>query len=371
MNEIGFRFGKSNEARRAEVSDHLKVLVKHRLVKDLQPELLGEGGFHSVFILKNKKGLPRNMVAKVRREFLIDAINSDSGPAVEQKRLALKLRQEQSSARMLKKYFGAMVLVEKIMIVPVPVTADILHSLEPNLSDQEEGQKVDVSLGEEIPALVILQEKAPPEAFAQGSIGMQTYFLESHPDVINRSAISDYQLLNEAFVDNVPTQNLDLAYSLMSEDSDASSLFDEIEKDIELREQIKLFVKSAVKYSNETGAMVDFVGSNNIRIFSREENDIKKWYIRLIDARISGGHFAKGKIYLKKMLNLEALTGEEIAIVEMTITYVRFLNALASRLGIEERLVLSEQSIADKSELLLEYFAPVQEDLDKPVLVAA
>ncbi len=351
-----FHTGQADEERRQAVGEHLRVLHEHPMIKKYQPTLLGEGMHHAVFTVENQKGLPRNVVAKVRRWHAIRSIE-EAGNEDFPKVLQETLEREKESVRVFKEYFGRAALAEKVMIQNVPVTAELLRTASPE--DEPMGR---IPAGvHEAATLVTIQEKAPAEAFGAESIGVQTFYLEDHPYIIDGTALDDYQTLNRAFIDNVPQNDPAFASSLTPEEGDAATLFEQIDREPKLREALSEVVRNAIQYSAETGEYLDFVGDNNIRVYPEQKDGEKQWRVVLIDARVSGNVFGEGRAALKKMLNQEPLSDREIAKAEMAMTYTRFVNALASRLGMSERLTISDRPVAEQGAFLMGYFNMLRE----------
>lgn len=360
MNMEAGRFspGAANEERKDRVKAAIDTLGEHRVVSKLRPEMLGEGGEHVVFSVE---GLPKDVVAKVRRSNVFEALRLQAeGKDLKRFRLLLQaaLRKERGSINMAKKYLGQFVLRERVAVMDVPATSELLKVL------AKDGQKPpEVPSGvHEVPALVILQDRAPQAAFGPESMGAQTYYLESHDTVINGEADELYTELNRRFLDCEDSDDSDAGIRVLSfrekeeEPSEAEQLLARTEEDPALRAMMTDFVGAAIKFSQETGGIVDFIGSNNIRVYPEHGTDGDAWRMVLMDARQSGGVFIRGREAVGKMIKREAMTDDEIICAEIAVNYVRYLNAWAQGLGMSERLHLLDVPIAEHSGQMLAYF---------------
>ncbi|MBI1907940.1 hypothetical protein HYS28_00800 [Candidatus Uhrbacteria bacterium] len=352
-----FRTGAANEERKALAAEALSEMYRHPLIIAAKPELLGEGGMHAVFTLENQEGVPRGIVAKVHRIHLLRSLNERTKappgtPKEEVARrqrllLARELRKEQGSVRTAKQYFAPYMLHERIRIMDIPVTDETLQTL----AGQDAVLPRLTRGTHEFPTIVTLQERAPDAAFGPGSHGIQMKYVEKATGV---TAIDgqDYADMNASYLDCAPNPDSYVGVPMMARDAGVEEFVETAKNDPELRKELVAFLRSAMAFSQETGGLVDFIGTNNVRAF--KEND--RWRVLMVDGRISGGIFAKGKAAVRAMLERTPLTDDEIFDALFAVNYTRFVNAVAAELGMTERLRLLDVPLAPHSERMLSYF---------------
>lgn len=366
--EMGkFKPGLANESRKERVQQAMEGLGEHRVVEKLHPELLGEGDMHAVFSVE---GLPKDVVAKVRRSNVYEALSiKNSGRDLKRFRTLLQaeLRRERGSAKIARQYFGDYILRERIGIMDVPVTADLVTAV---ARDDQSPPQVAPGV-HEVPALVILQDRAPEAAFGKESRGIQTFYLEERIQSIGESAPQLYEDLNHYYLDAELCDNPDFGVQLLSArennatPSESVDLLAQIKQNDKLRDAMVDFISASMKFSRETGNIIDFIGKDNIRVYPEFEQGDEKWRIVLMDARLIGGLFVKGREAMKKMIDRQPMLDEEILCAEITINYVRYLNAWARALGMGEQLKLVNEPIAPHSGQILAYFEMLRESEDK------
>lgn len=255
--EMGkFKPGLANETRKERVQKALDAIGEHRVINKLHPELLGEGGMHAVFSVD---GLPKDVVAKVRRTTINEALYLvKKGRDLKNFRTFLQseLRRERASAKLARQYFGNYILRERIGIMDVPITNDLLQEI-----SRPDQTPPEVSPGiYEVPALVTLQDRAPEAAFGEGSESMQLYYLEYAIENF-KEAEQFYNDINRRYLDGESGGDPDFGVRVLSVNekgvSESLELLDCIKQDERLRDKMIDFIVKAMKFSRETGNIVD------------------------------------------------------------------------------------------------------------------
>jgi hypothetical protein len=126
-------------------------------------------------------------------------------------------------------------------------------------------------------------------------------------------------------------------------------LFETLEREPDMAAAVGDFVGKAVKYVEETGETLDLAGDGNVALSKRSG----KWDYRLIDALYPGFSRPKGIFKSAKEAIVKAAAGETINEGERShilnaLNFTRTINALARKLGREEKLVLVPEEAMKK-----------------------
>lgn len=359
--------GLASEQRQRKFSESMKQLDEHPLVERYQqPEILGEGGGRIVLTVAR---FPDHVV-KVQREILISALSArsdrdsvgDREKVTKRTHLLLRriLRQERGSAETFRKYFGDAALREKIGIMNVPVTAELLDTVK-----KDDTILPALSSGiHEVETVVTLQDRAPQEAFGKGTYGMKSEYVELQEGL----GLAEYERMNRLFLDNeagVPgTRGMELLAEAAPDG--IAMLLAQSRLDPELHTVLQEFVTTAIHFTRETGGIIDFIGKDNIRVYQDAKDD--SWHMTMMDARLSGGMFVAGRSAIRKMIDHQRVTPNEAIETINAVNYVRFLNAIAQEVDVSDRLQLLDEPIAPHSETLLSY---IRLHLGRPVSAEA
>ena len=356
----GFEAGKANKTRKQEVGEALTTITEHHLMDDRGLEMLGEGGVRLVLTLEK---FP-NHVAKLDRELLMDNLQSETGTwsrgefmATHRERHEVaedKLKVERRSEQQLREYFGDMVLRERIGLMSVPVTAELVRAV-----GRLRGQVPDKIKGiSEIETLVSLQDKAPSAAFGPESMGLQISYVESRI----KSGIK-YTRLNRCFIDCTEEYVTpeDVKELMSSYDEGLASLLTRAEHDHELHDLLKDVVTKAIKFSRETGRMLDFIGADNVRFYQDEITN--KWKVAMLDVRIGDETFDDGCMVLARLFNDQPVDSNQLIKLLNTLNYTRLINALAFELAVPDRLAISRSKVSSLTTTIL----PIMRQLFKVV----
>lgn len=388
--------GPASEERRTKVAEELVNMSDSELLTRYKPELFGEGGEHAVFAMpleeperkverirniaeaKNDEGRVsevsteklfgetkrnrRNVIAKVERARLLAVIENnlrrgdrlDTLSFDEYMGLEAVIEQQQKSISAMKQYFGDGVLQERIYLMPIPVTDGLLNAIAP-----KRAQMALPTGTHEAWAIVHFQERAPDVAFAEGSFGLRTTYAELAKDI----KVDDYFDENRVLLDGWEALHEREILDRVIVNHEA---FEAADNDPELRMLLIEFIDTAIRYTNETGEILDFVGSDNIRVYQEEVTvkgregvaDEKRnvWKLKLIDARFGNMMFQSAQSTLRRLISRDPLAIDRRASSDLmnALAYTRFINAAALRLGMEKRLALSDESLATFSTHLLD-----------------
>lgn len=352
----GFEGGQANKTRKQEVAVALQTLAEHRLIQEKGLELLGEGGTRVAFKMER---FP-NQVAKVGREILMETINAETKATSRDELLKIQeqnqakleevLLTERESERILRQYFEGMVLRERIGIMKIPVNDQIIQTIGRRagpLPREFTGVK-------EIETIVSLQDKAPEAAFGPESMGLKIHYLE---DSIEGHA--RYAKINSGYIDctaeNLKPRDAELIMDM--EDDGLRNLLELARTDDDLHEVLAELVERAIKYSRETGKMLDFIGKDNIRVY--KDPITKEWKVTMLDLRTSGDMFYDGQVALYRLMGREDVETDGLICLINALNYTRLINMLAIELAVPDRLAMSSDYVAPYARVILEKIKPL------------
>lgn len=347
--QVGYEPGRSNKTRQAEIKAALGTITEHHLIDDRGLEFLGEGGQRVAFTLDQFPG----HVAKIGREQLMRNMNDEAGAHSQEERwavratmhlaLAEELARERISEQELRQYFGDMVLRERLGLMNIPVNQALIDAV-----GTTSGPLPWATSGiSEVETIVSLQDKAPLAAFGPESRGLKTYYLEE--EITNESV---YTHLNSCFLDCTEyAEPEDMLVLMDQSDVGLQTLLAEAERDESLHQLLSNFVAKAIKYSRETGKILDFVGSNNVRVYHDEVT--QDWRVIMLDVRVGGTILLNGQSVLASVLARQPVSTDGMLNLVNALSYTRLVNALAAELGVPDRLAMSTNSIAPQSKMLL------------------
>lgn len=325
--------------RAAEVHD-VMARTRSKTIEHYQPELLGEGGEHAVFVMAPNLS-DRKTVVKLHRftTMLTLRRNLERGTPLDyltdDERVILDKRLEavRASIRRFRLYFGDAALAERVSVAKVPVTQALLRTL---TSPRDSGLLELPKGTSETLAVLAVQERAPEEAFGKDSFDLRTRYLEQ-----DRKSEPMYKTYNGACLDHPETPACADVLPLLTRDH---AVFAAAERDPELRNVLGEFFSNAIRFTQETGDTLDLIGKDNVRCYKDKDGS---WRMVLIDARFVSGFFKTAREAIVALQHGEKLShGQNVAVLN-AINYVRFVNAAAATLGIPDRLRLSDEPLAD------------------------
>ncbi len=374
--EVGFRPGQAEEERKEEVAVALGSIHNHELFRVHRPKMLGEGTYQAVFTIERPetatvrgpngkreiaKQVERGLVTKVSRFHLAESLrllekNKRFGEK-ERTRVAAYLervmRDEQENIAEMEAYFPHAVLRERLAVMDVPVNQELLRTLTP-----QEHQQHAIPPGlHELPTIVTLQQRVSKEAFGEGSLSLQTYYVEDCDEIRDGSMTEEYDKINRYFIDNEPFDHPRWGVEFLSYSEDSAVLLDRVEQDPQFAGLLNDFVLSAIRFTEETGNVLELVGDKNARLYQKEDREKStSWNLALIDARMPGEAFLGGRDALREMMRGGVVSDRMIVDAKLTLAHVRFINALAQALHIPQRIQLFNEPLAPHGKAIIDYF---------------
>jgi hypothetical protein len=228
------------------------------------------------------------------------------------------------------------VLAQKQYLMQVPVT--------PELVDRLHGGKPPAGAKDmkEVWTIVAIQPKA--EEFSDvESLSITSGYLENQPIDPER-----YRRMTEALASEGGDAEFTWEEFLAAHPWE-KELFATLEREPDMAAAVGDFVGKAVKYVEETGETLDLAGAGNVALSKRNG----KWDYRLIDALYPGFSRSKGIFTSAKEAIAKAAAGETIdegekSRIKNALNFTRTINALARKLGREEKLVLIPEEAMKK-----------------------
>lgn len=339
--------GRSPEIRRQVVADSLQTISEHPLVEEFSPAIIGEGGVHAVFDFPKKKEAEgrRNVLAKVHRPLLfsnlernltaglpLDTLSPQQKTAIER-----RLLRDREAFKVLKKYFGGAVLGQRERLQKVPVSNEVLARL---ASSRETPLTIPPDVHEAW-TTVVFQERAPPEALGERSLALQDVYLEKNKLLDDEL----YQTINARLLDG---QLPERVYGLAAFSRALDVLLERAAEDEDLKAALRSFADTCIRYTEDTGEILDLVGPDNARIYQDSES---QWKTILLDALSPGQEWIRAREAIRAMQRGLDARGESVTMAN-ALNYARFVNALEIGVGGKERLRLSDQPIAPLSRKL-------------------
>lgn len=331
---------------RAEKDEKYSLVeaADHDMVRRYKPKFMARGGEHIVYELPDRPNVVIKVDARVMQ--MVQEWNAEHSLPLDAMDPALLpyaekyLREHRERQSRLSEYFG-FEAVPRIheTIAKVPITGQItseLHAGKPPKGWESVGEAwTIVRVQKRLPELASPDRKTVVSGYTENG--------EPDPDVYARVTAGlleggkrDYT--SEEVVSLFPEKMRDLLAALDDEPG--------------LREAMADLVRRAAKYSKETKEILDLAGSDNIAVFK----DGKRWKYRLVDALYpSGGAdnmVGKVEAAARKAARGEPLSDYEKNVVLNGINYARAMNALAEKLGIEERVAVIPEDARGKVDYL-------------------
>jgi len=327
-----------------EPSRYDELPEDHELVSKYQPRFLNRGGEHLVYLVD---GHP-NLVIKASTYKIKDSVMSiiDKQGIIDDKILEDEAREKyedevkrkNDEIRQLRFSFGKdHTLKERRYLMKVPVSYELLKEIFANdyfarvLPDSAKNIN-------EVWTHVVVQE------FTEISEDSNRLSL-SYGHFIENGEVDQelYQRVTSTLVDPSSTDFkgrdfLDLQDC--SKNKSLSKLITMAETNAQLKEQLENFVKTAIKYTEETGQILALAGEDNV-LFS-QENGV--WNFLLVDVLPNSPEpiFKIIKELGEKISKNINLTLEDKEYFKRGINFVRIINGLARSLGLQDQLKLPD-----------------------------
>ncbi|HBU27512.1 TPA: hypothetical protein DEB00_00155 [Candidatus Uhrbacteria bacterium] len=325
------------------LDQEIEGMPEQEMISKYKPTFLGMGGEQIVFGIE---GHP-NVVAKVRKHTLGEVVNYNRTEGISDEELhpaaraylEKQLRREQGAQKLLKTHFPGHTLLERQYIQQVPVTRQMMEAIKDRWSTYDE-------LADGVHHLwttVRIQEKLPPEAMPnQEAISLSFQYVEQHFD---DDEVDAYDNLNTVLLDGAPLEDPGLLEEVLPH-----ALLDAMDQHPELKHLVSEFAEHAITYTQATGEMLDLAGSWNVTVFEKDGT----WDYVMPDAIYPArDSYTRGVFGIDALLHGKTIEAGKENTVLNTISYARFVNALAMVSGSSARLKIFDQPIASNSEVLL------------------
>lgn len=324
--------------------------VEHDFVQKYQPKFLAKGGEHIVY---ETSGHP-DIVVKVAVEPLKKIINWNaehdlpigSLPKEIEPRVQEYIKQEAERYQQMKTYFGAgHVLNQKKFLVKIPITDNILN----NLYEGHPPIKGDETWG-----VVMVQKRAEELDDPKRLTLVAGYAEQGQVKEEDWNAATDHFVFGK----NIEAQpSRDYLLTVQSNEK-LKVLLERAEADEQLRESLKELVEKSISYTQETGEILDLIGEDNV-VLSKKDGE---WTYRLVDALYphNARMVEKTKAVMLKLSIGKAIDEGEQNILMNAFNYVRTINGLAEKLGVEKRLNIIPEGMGNET---VDYLAVIRKNL--------
>lgn len=312
------------DTRADDIDKVLRVIEDDETLNAYRPSFLGEGGEQIVFDIPHHP----EVVAKVHRYTLLSTLaghNRDGVPldeATENERREFEeiVENNKKVYYHMREYFGDAVLKERQIITHVPVTTEVLRTVfGDHLPEVSEGVH-------RVLTVLRIQERVP-DAVQDAAIDIGFQYLE------------DSRITNEQYehLHGVLFGKLSGAEYLQSFPAGVC-LLEAMVKDPELQATIRKFVEQAVRFTVETGEMLDLAGSHNAIVYRSEDH----WQVMLPDAMYpQRGRWSDAREALEDLAQGRDISGEQGNALMNGFNFAGLMNALADYTGSNVRLALT------------------------------
>ncbi len=293
---------------------------------------LGSGADHVVF---QSSEFP-DKVVKVHANMLWDLIRvnkqeglpPDHTSESQWKYLKKFARKERLRHAQLVEYFGEAVPHEQLLRRQVPVTKSLLLAAKRDQAAESLKYHVVYKLW----TAVRIQDRLPDLAFdGQDSMSMNTTYTESK----HKYQAGEYEALNQQLLDGEGDDAEQIARDYLSRYPQIAHLLRTMEQDPKLKTVVSDFVRKAVRYTKDTGEILDVAGRSNVRAYK----DGDEWRLIMPDPLF---HYANVWRDTESILWMadrgQELQSKDLGTLINTFNYARFINALAAVTGVDARL---------------------------------
>lgn len=343
MSELGQKFEQGNtadhESRPDEEVFDVSGVTNDEIVKKYQPKFLARGGEHMVYEIPGHLDVVAKIDINSLRKLLEYRVKNrergeapDSIAEADRVKIDEQLRVKRARYEKMREIFGReRVLPERAFFMKVPITDDICEAI----FEGRVPNSVKADAATETWAVVKIQRTAPElkntERF--GIVGGYVEQLEPDPDA--------YRRITAALVENDKNAHFTTEEFRELQGSPLKELLEKAEIDVALRNLLTDFVRRAIRYTNETGELLDLAGFDNVPLWREPDG---AWNYRLVDA-LYPGYVNGGKLELSREALRRAVAGEKLEDEHRypllnAVNYVRLVNGLAAYLGEVERIEL-------------------------------
>lgn len=345
-----------NTVARSVGKDLHKALGK--IVPDTyEPRPIGKGAEHLVFEFDDPKHPDIVYKVNYRKSFPvltahIRAANSREQNAIEMRKAEETMHEEmlehEGKLRELRKYFGsATVPVEKFMIHDVPISRDVLGHFYHGAIPKE------AAIPKTVPAWVMIQRRQEIDPSSSvsldGGAPEDPSFKKSFQKVSKKDFEQTYEMAHDTLLgkEDPGATDEEISESIFAMYPNIKRIARIALQDPTFNEALAEAVKKLVRYTTETGGILDFVGSGNILLTKTE----KGWALKMPDP-LFGGDLSMDNLMrvAAKIVNHEPLARTDVMQAHFGLAAIKTINALALIVGadtIEPEGYIGKLSAAD------------------------
>lgn len=304
---------------------------KDSRVDHYEPRFLGQGGEQIVFEMPHHP----SVVMKVNTRYLADSLrnlaegNWELGkplPDFVQEMFSGRIQDEQRNMQHIKDVFGKdAVLSERLFVQTVPITRGLVKEAIP---DRPELISIVPEGGADVWTVVRIQERFPKEATGEDVVDLNFNYVEKeewNPD--DYAAITQELLLGNG---EHAEKYLERAWGERFLDAKRA------QENPEFLGALRTFVENAVRYTHESGKILDLAGTHNAFLFPKEGY----WRLLLpdVDYPLRSVTIKEAEEAIERLELTSSSLGEDAVSVGNALNYARFINALAVYSGSSARV---------------------------------
>jgi len=316
---------------REVVNSGIEEISDREILDKYKPRFLGIGSRQVVFTIEGNEDL----VVKVDKEALLYSVNVGDGVNTNDM-VDGRVFSERKKNSQLREYFGSHVLPEHVLAMDVPITGEMLGASYGEF-DEELSKTV-----RDLRTIVRVQRRLPVEALP----------INGGVEIVSKDFLSEV-LDNPEMLSDVDAVLFDGAEE--GEDGNYeyvlyNFLINKIEQDEGFSVMIRGFVENAIKYTIETGEILDLHGYLNAVAFFDDGWDFLLPDVGLFESEV----FDRGLELFDEFVGGNDISDRDKYVLVVVLDYVRFVNALSIKSGSHARLGFSDRSVRDVSSRLLE-----------------
>lgn len=262
---------------RAETAAKLETAIDegHPLIARYQPSFVGKGGEHVVY---DVAGSP-DVVVKAEMRALAEVLSSEDQPrALEQVRE--RLAEQRRLFEVLKRHFGAEhVLPHMKTLMKVPLTEVLIEEV-----GKRFGVKVPQVTREAWTIVTIQRRMQEVEPWEKQSLSIGDYIDDREMKNFAQEGVFDeYATYTDQFMSAETAEKASissLGFEKFIKGSEMERFLREMDFDSSFKDAVRDFCERAVAFAEETGEILDLIGSDNVVFFKDEDG---KWTYKLLD----------------------------------------------------------------------------------------
>lgn len=257
--------------------------VEHDLAEKYTPYFLAEGGENIVYEIP---GHP-DVVLKGSKKILYDVLSDPEGEKVALEKAAKRIVRERELRSKLIKHFGAEhLLPQKQFLLKVPVTSDILEHTE--AAYERFFRRTIPHDVKEAWTYVTIQKKQElkqgeyenPKAQYIDLAMLTAKPNQKNPPFFDPLVRGDFEFVTESLMRGDRTQAInEYQFANLMDSPWLARMLKEMRSDSELRDTVRDFVGKCIRFSEDTGEIIDFIGKDNIIFFKKNGH----WTYKLLD----------------------------------------------------------------------------------------